>query len=381
MSVETVEAERLNPSRMLESYEQFSNLDADAILEIGIMQIGFIEPYGGELYDERLSPEVGLVFRVVSPKTGEVLFESSAHYSSFTSKSPRLPGKRLLGPDEHIFENVAAVEQNPEDALNKLNFAIKGATEYIAKLLVYDVWSLLQYSGPGVTAIEEPSVARQAGELVTSNQVTTLSNLSGQYSSEVTETGDSGNYYKRLFESNITLSQLDESSLRGTFGKSGKIWGRIEGDTIKFDWFADRGQTGVGEWKSGADGAGLEGTWATSTRNSVGTWKIARVDGESIKLSTRTEQVQLSSDFDLSGIYTSSVVRKDNNDYFCFNQRKTFEIELKQDGREVEGSFRSGITGKITGTIEQDKVVFNWYTTKCNSDTKGSGPLSPMVRF
>ena len=98
-------------------------------------------------------------------------------------------------------------------------------------------------------------------------------------------------------------------------------------------------------------------------------------DGDPEKLGSAIEQANLVSiplpDFDLSGIYTSKVLRKDNNDYFCFNQKKTFQIKLTQNGNSIGGSFMSGITGGIKGTIVNNKVAFNWYTTRCASGTEG----------
>jgi len=76
-------------------------------------------------------------------------------------------------------------------------------------------------------------------------------------------------------------------------------------------------------------------------------------------------------EFDLTGIYTSTVLRKNLNYYRCFNQKRTFQIKLKQDGNSIAGSFMSGITGEIEGTVENNKVAFTWYTANCNEGTEG----------
>ena len=118
---------------MLENYSQFTQVNADAILEVAPMQVGFKEELGKMHFTEgELSPEVSLAYRLISVTSGEVLIESNVYYSSFDySKYPWI-GTKLIGPGEHIFENSESVNQQPEEAARRLNHAVRGATELIA---------------------------------------------------------------------------------------------------------------------------------------------------------------------------------------------------------------------------------------------------------
>lgn len=98
-------------------------------------------------------------------------------------------------------------------------------------------------------------------------------------------------------------------------------------------------------------------------------------EGDPEKLEPDNEQVNFVNltppEFDLSGVYTSKVLRKNNSNYFCFNQKKTFMIKLKQEDNRITGTFLSNITGKIEGTITNKKVKFTWHTTRCNEGNEG----------
>ena len=82
-------------------------------------------------------------------------------------------------------------------------------------------------------------------------------------------------------------------------------------------------------------------------------------------------------EFDLSGIYTARVSRKGSSDYWCFNQKRTFQIELRQDNNAIKGRFLSGPTGEIEGTVIKDKLKFSYYTTKCNGSLEGEWEIGP----
>jgi hypothetical protein len=117
---------------LLEDYSQFEKLDADAILEIGIISVGFREKIGEVNFtDGELSPDVALVYRLVTPGENQVLMESNVYYSSFPGQYQG-PGYKWLGPTEHIFEDMESVEKQPEEALRRLRYAIVGATELIS---------------------------------------------------------------------------------------------------------------------------------------------------------------------------------------------------------------------------------------------------------
>jgi len=70
----------------------------------------------------------------------------------------------------------------------------------------------------------------------------------------------------------------------GTYGYfssgkfTGEIWGKIEGDTIKLDYYDPGGSTGIGELKVSPDGTELQGTWTSSNRKHSGPWNLKRIE-------------------------------------------------------------------------------------------------------
>ena len=78
----------------------------------------------------------------------------------------------------------------------------------------------------------------------------------------------------------------------------------------------------------------------------------------------------------LTGVFLAKIQREGSQDYFCFNQKKSFLIELEQEGTSVKGRFLSGITGKLEGNIDRDKVKFTFYTARCAADSRGEWTVS-----
>jgi hypothetical protein len=81
-------------------------------------------------------------------------------------------------------------------------------------------------------------------------------------------------------------------------------------------------------------------------------------------------------EFDLTGIYRSKVHQFTSANYFCFNQRRVFQIDLKQENYIIRGKFLSGISGEIEGVLLGNKVRFHWYTARCSSLTEGEWTVS-----
>ena len=123
-----LDAERENKSKMLNNYDQFSDVDSDAILEVAPVMVGFKDKPG---FGSELSPSVFFVYRLVSTKTGAVVVESNVTYSSFDTYQGVVKGVNLLGPREDIFEDEKAVKAQPEEAIRRLQHAIIEATELI----------------------------------------------------------------------------------------------------------------------------------------------------------------------------------------------------------------------------------------------------------
>ena len=128
-----LKAERTNKTKMLEDYGQFSQVNADAILEIAPLFVGFLPSQGKQ--DVELSPDIAYKYRLLSTKDGQVLIESNVYYTSDVKGIQlweKVAGDKRLGPREHIFEDVESVKKQPVEALRRLRFSIVGATEIIS---------------------------------------------------------------------------------------------------------------------------------------------------------------------------------------------------------------------------------------------------------
>jgi hypothetical protein len=83
------------------------------------------------------------------------------------------------------------------------------------------------------------------------------------------------------------------------------------------------------------------------------------------------------SKIDITGVYSAWVTRRSSQDYYCFNGKRKFLIELNQANNGFEGEFLSGITGKFQGTLEKDRIKFTYYTARCVGGSEGEWILSP----
>jgi len=107
-----------------------------------------------------------------------------------------------------------------------------------------------------------------------------------------------------------------------------------------------------------------------------GTWNLTRTGQSFSTAESISAPEEINPRYDLNGVYASKIVRKDNHDYWCFNSKRKFLIELEQSGKIIKGKFLSGITGEIIGTLNGEKVAFNWYTTKCARGYDGEWTIS-----
>lgn len=139
--VEIVKSHRVNESTFLDDYASI-NVNADAILDVVPIRIGFLGHNSGD----RLSPEVSLVFRLVSTKDQQDIVLSNATSSSWEYEkewdeyirefpSAKKIGIFILGPKDYIFANKNAVNDNPDIALKRLRQTVIGAVNGIAIFL------------------------------------------------------------------------------------------------------------------------------------------------------------------------------------------------------------------------------------------------------
>ena len=105
----------------------------------------------------------------------------------------------------------------------------------------------------------------------------TMVKLSGAYLSENTGT-NKRNLLSSYTGGKVILIQKG-NDISGTYGTTGKIAGRIEGNTINFEWWGiSGGSSGVGEWKVFSDSTELKGTWTNDGRHYGGTWNLIRTE-------------------------------------------------------------------------------------------------------
>jgi hypothetical protein len=239
-----LDAKRTKPSKMLKNYDQFSHVNADAILEVAPVNVGYMPEPG---FGSKLSPGVLFTYRLVSIKSGEVLIESNVTYSSFSPDLGVVKGVYLIGPEENIFEDEDSVREQPEEAIRRLEIAISEATKAIAKVVT--------------NTYEDP----------VTESVPFTGNFSGTYIGLTSEGQPRPN-------SEVIIIQ-DGNKISGSYGiKGGKIWGDIEGSTISYDWSSRRGANGTGKWLFIMESGEVTGTWVNRTTGKSGTWNLRKIE-------------------------------------------------------------------------------------------------------
>jgi hypothetical protein len=69
------------------------------------------------------------------------------------------------------------------------------------------------------------------------------------------------------------------NEISGTFGKDGQIWGKLDGDTIRFDW-AIKGVNGPGKWIMKRESKEISGKWSSTlySLDGDGDWDIIKLE-------------------------------------------------------------------------------------------------------
>lgn len=128
---------------------------------------------------------------------------------------------------------------------------------------------------------QQPSDTLSAGvaSQVAVEQAVKILDLSGTYTSVTT--GRKGQLTKFP---NPTVNLVQQGNkINGSYGRAGgahlgRIYGEIDGDYIRFDWYAADGNYGNGKWEVDAEGKMLEGKWSSFTAQSGdGVWKLIRM--------------------------------------------------------------------------------------------------------
>ncbi len=131
VEVVLLDAQRKDPSEMLEDYSQFTGVDADAILEVAFVRVGYAKriAFGAD----ELGPQVIYKYRLLSAKDRRVLIESNIFYEPFMYKTDSaVTGYRIYGSLADTFEDEDALKEDPEEAARRLVGAIEEATQKIS---------------------------------------------------------------------------------------------------------------------------------------------------------------------------------------------------------------------------------------------------------
>jgi hypothetical protein len=108
-----------------------------------------------------------------------------------------------------------------------------------------------------------------------------LKDFTGTYHSEI-----NGKVDKYIKDSNPEVKLVQSgNTITGTYGDSeGKIWGKVDGNTIKFDWKSSiNAGYGTGKWTFKPGTRKVRGTWFTTSLGS-GEWNLFRQDSSTKEL-------------------------------------------------------------------------------------------------
>jgi len=126
-------------SKLLDDYSSLSNVNADAILDVGPIHIGYREEIGAVNFTEgALSPDVSVQYRLVSTSDQQTIAESNVFYSSWDyveNYTGYWAGAILVGPNEHIFKDKDSLEANPDEAVRRMEYAVNDVAKSIASSL------------------------------------------------------------------------------------------------------------------------------------------------------------------------------------------------------------------------------------------------------
>jgi hypothetical protein len=191
--------------------------------------------------------------------------------------------------------------------------------------------------------------------------------ISGTYVSEITAESQRSPFFWRTKTEykNIEVKLIQNGNeITGSFGGSrGLIWGRIEGDTIFFDWDVSGEGNGKGKWTIKPGGNEITGHWFHTFRGS-GKWNLTKIESDTAPIP------------DISGTYIaettgSAIVQAGPAVKFVKNMNGKL-IVLKQTGNTITGSVGSQ-SNWIKGTREGN--IINFYIIADN-DIVGSWEIN-----
>lgn len=190
-----------------------------------------------------------------------------------------------------------------------------------------------------------------------------IPDISGTYISEIT--GNSQRLPSRKPNPEVRLVQ-NGNEITGSFESRGKIWGEIEGDTIKFDFLTPGGGTGRGEWTVKPESNEMVGNWFETTRG-AGKWNLTKIEDEPAQV------------VDVSGTYAITELSYPKIKYWkdwYLGVGKNLELTIQKSGSTVTGVFSGDLRGTLNGVIDRNEITFEfWGVSRAGDDNDGEGVL------
>ena len=169
----------------------------------------------------------------------------------------------------------------------------------------------------------------------------------------------------------ITIAQNGDQ-LTGTTDEGwGKFWGKIKGDTIKFDW-TGKMQSGRGVWtfKPGSN----ESSVSLSSQSGSGEAKFNLTKIETTPSATDSGVI------DISGTYTNTELTypREVTRYkdWMLGKGENLELTIQQSGSTVTGVFSGDLRGNIKGLVDRNEITFEFDgVSRRGSSNYGEGVL------
>ena len=177
-----------------------------------------------------------------------------------------------------------------------------------------------------------------------------LKSFTGSYRSEIT--GKIKQYLKNI-NPEVKLVQSG-NTISGTYGDSeGKIWGKVEGNVVKFDFQSSiNAGYGTGKWTFKPESGKVQGTWFNTALGS-GDWNLAGY--ENYQKDGTTEE---SAYANISGTYISDITSSYSDVFPKTKKYRKIKVSFEQRGKNINVVSSSPRTIFEEITLEGDFVKF-----------------------
>jgi hypothetical protein len=119
--------------QLFDSYRNLQKYNADAILDLAPVQVGFLNNEWS-LFSREIGPHLSIVVRLVDTSTGKVVYAESIQYGAF-GINPFSEGEKIKSPDASIYKSKDALVTNNKEAIYRLNEGVDSIIDHIASQL------------------------------------------------------------------------------------------------------------------------------------------------------------------------------------------------------------------------------------------------------